>query len=180
MAQKAAKDQQKELLKKDQKHFLHPTSNPKQQAKSGASIVLKRGKGIYVEDIEGKRYMDGLSSLWNVHIGHGNEELANVSYEQMSTLAYASSFKGYSNPAAIELSEKLAEIAPDKLNSVFYTSGGSESNDTAFKLSRFYWEQVGKPEKKKIISLERSYHGVTIGHSRQPIYQHSIHFRDHT
>ncbi|MFB4161520.1 aspartate aminotransferase family protein [Geomicrobium sp. JSM 1781026] len=163
MAQKAAKDQQKELLKKDQKHFLHPTSNPKQQAKSGASIVLKRGKGIYVEDIEGKRYMDGLSSLWNVHIGHGNEELANVSYEQMSTLAYASSFKGYSNPAAIELSEELANIAPDKLNSVFYTSGGSESNDTAFKLSRFYWEQVGKPEKKKIISLERSYHGVTVG-----------------
>ncbi|EZH66136.1 aminotransferase [Bacillaceae bacterium JMAK1] len=153
----------KDLLKKDQKHFLHPTSNPKQQAKSGASIVLRRGQGIYLEDIEGKRYIDGLSSLWNVNVGHGNKELAQTAFEQMETLAYASSFKGYSNPSAINLSEKLAEIAPNGLNSVFFTSGGSESNDTAFKLSRFYWEQVGKPEKKKIISLERSYHGVTIG-----------------
>ncbi|HET7578610.1 MAG TPA: aspartate aminotransferase family protein [Bacillales bacterium] len=151
-----------ELAKLDKKHYIHPTTPPKAQAEQGPPIIFTKGKGIYADNTDGETYIDGLSMLWNVNLGHGQEELAETAKEQMMKMAYASSFKGFSNEPAIQLSEKLAELAPGDLNVVFYTSGGSESNDTAFKLSRFYWGLKGKPEKRKIIALQNSYHGVTI------------------
>jgi len=151
-----------ELTELDKKHYIHPTTPPKAQAEQGTPLIFEDGNGIYANSTNGERYIDGLSMLWNVNIGHGQKELAEAAKEQMSKMAYASSFKGYSNEPAIRLAEKLASIAPGDLNAVFYTSGGSESNDTAFKLSRFYWAQKGQPQKRKIIALQKAYHGVTV------------------
>lgn len=151
-----------ELVELDKKHFLHPSTNPKAFIDNGPAIIFAEGKGINVTSTEGKEYIDGMSMLWNVNLGHGNQELAEAGNSQLSTLACTSQFKGFSNEPAIRLAEKLAELAPGDLNSVFYTSGGSESNDTAFKLARFYWELKGKPTKRKFISLDNAYHGVTV------------------
>ncbi|WP_221568170.1 aspartate aminotransferase family protein [Alkalihalobacillus sp. TS-13] len=147
----------------DKRHYIHPTTNPKLFADNGPKLRFANGDGIYVSDAEGSQYIDGLSMLWNVNLGHGNEELAETAKEQMTKLAFSSSFAGFSNEPAVRLAEKLATMAPGDLNAVFYTSGGSESNDTAFKLSRFYWALKGMPQKRKIIALKQSYHGVTIG-----------------
>ncbi|GAA0428306.1 aspartate aminotransferase family protein [Lentibacillus halophilus] len=162
-----AKDQQvmgsttDELVELDKRHFIHPTSSPKAAAEEGPGIIFSEGNGIYVNNMEGEAYIDGMSMLWNVNVGHGQKELADAASEQMMKMAYSSAFKGFSNEPAIKLAEKLASMAPGDLNSVFFTSGGSESNDTAFKLSRFYWELKGQPNKKKIIGTKAGYHGVT-------------------
>lgn len=150
-----------ELVELDKRHFIHPTSDPKKAAEKGPDIIFADGQGIYANNLEGEAYIDGMSMLWNVNIGHGQKEIAEAAHEQMLKIAYSSAFKGYSSEPAIKLAEKLAALAPGDLNSVFYTSGGSESNDTAFKLSRFYWSLKGKPEKKKIIGMRDGYHGVT-------------------
>ncbi|WP_145523960.1 aspartate aminotransferase family protein [Virgibacillus sp. SK37] len=155
-------DKTARLVEWDKKHYIHPTTSAKAQATDGSPLIFSSGNGVYATSTDGERYLDGLAMLWNVNLGHGNKELAQAAYDQMMNMAYSSSFKGYSNEPAIELSKKLAEIAPGDLNSVFYTSGGSESNDTAFKLSRFYWELKGKPSKRKIIALNNAYHGVTV------------------
>ncbi|UFT99097.1 aspartate aminotransferase family protein [Radiobacillus kanasensis] len=151
-----------ELAELDKKYYLHPTTAPKAHAEQGPKIMFEKGNGVHVTDVYGDTYIDGVSMLWNVNLGHGQKELAEVAKEQMETLAYSSSFISYSNEPAVRLSEKLVSLAPGELNSVFYTSGGSESNDTAFKLARFYWELRGEPKKRKIIALENAYHGVTI------------------
>ncbi|WP_391122776.1 aspartate aminotransferase family protein [Psychrobacillus sp. L3] len=151
-----------ELAELDKKHFLHPATNPKALIDNGPPIIFAEGKGINVTSTDGVEYIDGMSMLWNVNLGHGNHELAEVGNSQLATLAYTSQFKGFSNEPAIRLAEKLAELAPGDLNSVFYTSGGSESNDTAIKLARFYWELKGKPAKRKFIALTNAYHGVTV------------------
>ncbi|USK60303.1 aminotransferase family protein [Peribacillus asahii] len=153
----------KELMELDKKHFIHPTSSIAQQQANGPSFIFTEGKGIYLTDITGKQVIDGMSSLWNVNIGHGREELAQVAQEQMSKLAFSSCFGTISNEPAIRLASKLASIAPGDLNAVFFTSGGSESNDTAFKLARHYWILKGQPNRQKIISRTKSYHGVAMG-----------------
>ncbi|MCL1694914.1 aspartate aminotransferase family protein [Lysinibacillus sp. BPa_S21] len=152
-----------ELSELDKKHYLHPTTPPRAHYLSGPSTIFTEGKGIYLKDIEGKERIDGVSMLWNVNLGYGNEELAEVAKQQMLKLSYSSSFSGQSNEPAILLAQKVASLAPGDLNVCFFTSGGSESNDTAFKLARFYWKVKGQPEKTKIISLEQSFHGVTVG-----------------
>ncbi|MDV2684089.1 aspartate aminotransferase family protein [Alkalihalophilus lindianensis] len=152
-----------ELAELDKKHYLHPTTVPKLHVENGPKLTFSEGEGIYVKCLNGESYIDGLSMLWNVNIGHGNKELAETAKAQMSKLAFSSSFAGFSNEPAVHLAEKLSTMAPGDLNSVFFTSGGSESNDTAFKLARFYWKLQGLPDKRKIIALKQSYHGVTIG-----------------
>ncbi|WP_342511390.1 aspartate aminotransferase family protein [Sporosarcina sp. FSL K6-1522] len=151
-----------ELVELDKQHFLHPATNPKAMVDNGPAIIFAEGKGVTVTSTEGKVYIDGMSMLWNVNLGHGNQELAEAGHQQLSTLACTSQFKGFSNEPAIRLAEKLASLAPGDLNSVFYTSGGSESNDTAIKLARFYWELKGKTTKRKFIALNNAYHGVTV------------------
>lgn len=151
-----------QLSELDKKYYLHPTTVPKWFQENGPKIIFKEGKGIRVTDMKGDTYIDGVSMLWNVNLGHGNQELAQAAYEQMKSIAYSSSFYGYSNPSAVRLAEKVVSIAPGDLSAIFYTSGGSESNDTAFKLARFYWNLKGQPTKKKIISITRSYHGATV------------------
>lgn len=152
-----------ELKTLDQKHFLHPTSSIEQQQTQGPAVIFTEGTGIYLKDIEGNVYIDGMSSLWNVNIGHGRQEIADVAKEQMSTLAFSSCFATFSNEPAIRLAAKIASLAPGDLNTVFFTSGGSEANDTAIKLARHYWLLKGQPKRQKIISRTHSYHGVAMG-----------------
>ncbi|MFC7392958.1 aspartate aminotransferase family protein [Scopulibacillus cellulosilyticus] len=159
----STKNRMKELAELDKKHYLHPTTPVKAHFEQGPPIIVSEGKGIYIKDVNGEEYIDGMSMLWNVNLGHGQKELAQAAQEQMSKLAYSSSFFGNSHERAIELAEKLATLTPGDLNVVFYTSGGSESNDSAFKLARYYWKVKGEPNRTKIIGLERAYHGTTLG-----------------
>lgn len=151
------------LIDLDKKHFIHPTSSLKQQNESGAPFIFTSGSGVYLTDTTGRKVLEGMASLWNVNVGYGRKELAEAAYEQMSQLAFTNSFSSMSNEPAIRLAAKLSELAPGNLNAVFFTSGGSESNDTAYKLARYYWKLKGFPEKKMIISQKKAYHGVNIG-----------------
>lgn len=152
-----------QLINWDKKHFIHPTTAIEQQQANGPSFIFTEGNGIYLTDITGRTVIDGMSSLWNVNIGHGNVELAEVAKGQMTKLAFTSSFATFSNEPAIQLAAKIASIAPGDLNAVFFTSGGSEANDTAIKLARHYWILKGQPNRQKIISRSKSYHGVAMG-----------------
>jgi putrescine aminotransferase len=154
----------KEILQDlDKKHFIHPTSSLKAQQEQGAPFIFTEGKGVYLTDISGKRVLEGMSSLWNVNVGYGRKELAEAARLQMEKLAFTNSFSSMSNEPAILLAAKLSEITPGDLSAVFFTSGGSEANDTAYKLARYYWKIKGYPEKTKIISRKKAYHGVNIG-----------------
>jgi putrescine---pyruvate transaminase len=146
-------------LETDHAHVIHPLYHPTahQQPK-----IWVEGKGSIVKDINGDEYLDGLSSLWNVNVGHGREELAKAAYEQMSSLAFFSSYTGATNLRTIELGEKLSTLTYPSINAFFFTSGGAESNESAFKTARFYWKALGKPDKVKIISRMKGYHGVTM------------------
>ncbi len=124
--------------------------------------MLKKGRYLF-NDTDGKVFIDAMSSLWNVNIGHGRKELAEAAKEQMEKLAYSSAFSTFSHEPAIRLAKKIADLAPPNLNAVFFTSGGSESNDSAIKLVRHYWKIQGQPLRNKIISLKRGYHGVAAG-----------------
>ncbi len=152
-----------ELVELDKKHFIHPTSNMKQLQEEGPAFIFTEGDGIYLKDVEGRTLIDSLSSLWNVNIGHGREELGEVAKEQMSKLAFTSTFSNWSQEPAIRLAAEIAKWTPGDLNATFFTSGGSEANDTAFKTVRHYWKINGRPEKKKIVSRKKSYHGVAMG-----------------
>jgi len=124
--------------------------------------VVVRGEGAEIIDASGKRYYDALSGLWNVHVGHGRRELADVAGEQMATLAFNNNYVGFTNVPSIQLAEKLSQIAYPNLNAVYFTTSGAESNESAFKTARFYWKLQGKPDKVKIISRRWGYHGVTM------------------
>src|SRR5690625_3304066 len=141
-----------EALKElDKKHFLHPITPLKDQQERGPDIIFKSAEGIRVQDVEGNEFIDGVSALWNVNVGYGRKELAEAASSQIQNLSYASSFFNQSHEVVIRLAEKLAEVAPGDLDVSFFTSGGSESNETAFKIVRHYWKLKGRPEKSKII-----------------------------
>jgi adenosylmethionine-8-amino-7-oxononanoate aminotransferase len=150
------------LRDQDIAHLLHPFTNLHQHAQSGPRVFVK-GNGATVTDADGKEYIDSLSQLWNVNIGHGRRELGEAALEQMSTLGYATIYGGFSNPTTIQLATKLAELAPGTLNTVYFTSGGGDANETAFKLSRLYWRMRGQPGRVKVIARQRGFHGLTIG-----------------
>lgn len=150
-----------ELVQRDASHLIHPLHQPGVHQQYGP-IILDRGEGALMWDVNGREYIDGLAGLWNVVVGHGRRELAEAAAEQMSRLAYCSSYTGQSNVPAIRLASRLAEISYPSLNTTFFTSGGAESNESAFKLARFYWKRLGKRDKVKIISRFHAYHGVTI------------------
>ena len=150
------------LIEQDIAHMLHPVTNLHRHAQTGP-LVIARGEGSRVWDTDGKEYLDGFAGLWNVNVGHGRTELADAAREQMARLAFQPTFFGIATPPAIELSTKLAEMMPGPINHFQFTSGGSESNETAFKIARYYWSITGKPEKVKIISRLMGYHGIATG-----------------
>ena len=151
---------QQRALAADKAHLLHPLHHPTTVAHSR---IWVEGRGAIIKDAEGREYIDGLSGLWNVHVGHGRKELAEAAAAQMTTLAYASSYAGSTNHRAIELAERLSELAYPSINAFYFTSGGAEATDTSIKTARFYWKAVGRPEKIKVISRMRAYHGLTLG-----------------
>ncbi|MGH2353595.1 MAG: aspartate aminotransferase family protein [Chloroflexota bacterium] len=149
-----------ELADLDRAFLLHPQHHP---ADHTEPVIFARGEGAILWDVRERRYIDGLSCLWNVNVGHGRQELAEAAQRQMERLAFVNSYVGSSNEPAITLATRLAKLAPVGLNTTFFTTGGAESNDTAFKTARFYWHLQGRPEKTKIISRLNGYHGVTVG-----------------
>ncbi len=147
------------LVKEDQDHLIHPLHHPSDHLEP---MIYVRGRGAVLTDIQGREYIDGLAGLWNVNVGHGRAELAQAAAEQMSELAYFSGYSGSSNVPAIQLAAKLISLAYPNMQGVFFTSGGAESNESAFKTARFYWKARGKPGKVKIIARALAYHGVTL------------------
>jgi adenosylmethionine-8-amino-7-oxononanoate aminotransferase len=124
--------------------------------------VIVRGSGPYVFDSRGRRYLDGLSGLFVSQVGHGRTELAEAAARQASELAYFPLWS-YAHPQAIELSERLADLAPGDLNRVFFTTSGSEAVESAWKLAKQYFKLTGQPERYKVLSRDIAYHGTSMG-----------------
>jgi adenosylmethionine-8-amino-7-oxononanoate aminotransferase len=148
-----------QVLRADREHLIHPLYHPTDH---NQPLVIVRGEGAEVIDARGKRYFDALSGLWNVNVGHGRTDLAQVAAEQISTLAFNNNYVGFANIPSAELAEKLVSLAYPNLNAVYFTTAGAESNESAFKTARFFWKLVGKPDKVKVISRHWGYHGVTM------------------
>lgn len=146
-------------LATDQAHLMHPLHHPSAYP---ATRVWVKGQGARITDATGREYLDGLAGLWNVNIGHGRRELGEAALKQMSTLAFHSAYAGGTNEPAIRLAELMSTIAYPSINTFFFTSGGAESSESSFKTARFYWKALGKPDKIKVISRHRAYHGLTL------------------
>ena len=147
----------------DVRHHLSPFADYKSlKQDEGGSRIITQAEGIYLTDSEGHRLLDGMAGLWCVNVGYGRAELAEAAYRQMLELPYYNTFFKTATPPAVELSEKLAEIAPAGLNRAFFGSSGSESNDSVVRLVRRYWNLRGQPEKSHIVSRTYAYHGSTM------------------
>lgn len=147
-----------DLIASDKKHLIHSLHHP---IDTNEPFVCTSAKGIMIRDDQGREYIDGLSGLWNVNIGHGRAEMAEATADQMKTLAYFSGYAGSTTVPAIQLAERLIQLAPH-MSAVFFTSGGAEANESAFKTARYYWKARGKSGKTNIISRIYGYHGVTL------------------
>ena len=150
------------LQQTDARHHFHPFSDNHELAQIGTRII-DRAEGVYIYDIDGNRILDGMSGLWNVAVGYDRKEIIDAITKQLHRLPYYNTFFKTSHMPAIELSELLAEISPPQFNRVFYTSSGSEANDTIIRMVRTYWATKGEPERQVIIGRWNGYHGSTIG-----------------
>jgi 4-aminobutyrate--pyruvate transaminase len=140
---------------------VHGFTNLRHLPKTGP-IVVERGKGVYVWDTSGKRYLEGMAGLWCTALGYGNEEMAETAREQVSKLSFAHLFAARSHDPGVALAEKIKELSPAPASHVFFGCSGSEANDSQIKLTWYYNNARGKPEKKKIIGRQMGYHGVTL------------------
>jgi putrescine aminotransferase len=154
--------QAKALQQQDKAHLVHGFVPLSMHQERGMPIFVK-GEGVYLWDTDGKRYLDGLASLWNVHVGHGRKEINRAVAAQMDQLAFAPTLIGPTSAPTVRLATKLTKIAPKGLSRVIFTSGGSESNETMIRLVRAYWKAKGKPKKTKFITLNQGYHGTSSG-----------------
>jgi 4-aminobutyrate--pyruvate transaminase len=149
------------LAARDVETLVHPYTNLAAIRDTGP-LVLERGHGVHVYDSDGKAYIEGMAGLWCTALGYGNEELVEAAASQMRKLPFGHLFTGRSHDPAIELAEKLKEIAPVPISKVLFCNSGSEANDSQIKLVWYMNNALGRPRKKKIISRVRAYHGVTI------------------
>jgi 4-aminobutyrate--pyruvate transaminase len=149
------------LATRDVETLIHPYTQLAAFRETGP-LVLERGEGVWVYDSEGKPYIEGMAGLWCTALGYSNEELVEAARAQMMRLPFTHLFSGRSHDPAIELAEKLKEIAPVPISKVFFTSSGSEANDSQVKLVWYMNNALGRPRKKKIIARLKGYHGVTI------------------
>jgi len=149
----------------DSAHFIHPFTDHAGLASRGARVIT-RADNIYVWDSEGAKILDAMSGLWCVNAGYGRKELADAAYQQMMTLPFYNSFFNTTNVPAVQLATKLASLAPTvggrSFQHVFFCSSGSESNDTNVRMVRRYWDLLGQPQRKVIISRNNAYHGSTM------------------
>jgi len=149
------------LESRDAAFVLHPYTNASRHLKDGP-LVMTRGEGIHIFDNEGNKYIEGLGGLFCASLGFSEQRLVDAATRQMKELPFYHSFGGKSHETAIELADRLIQLSPVPMSKVFFASSGSEANDTAMKLVWYYHNAIGMPEKKKIISRMRAYHGVTI------------------
>ena len=138
--------------------IVYPTTN----LKHVEQLNIVRGDGVYVYDDSGKEYLEGLAGLWCASLGYGNAELIEAITDQLKTLSYSHMFGGRTHNVVIQLAEQLSDMLPVKNSKIFFANSGSEANDSHIKMLRYYFNVTGEPQKKKIIALERSYHGVTV------------------
>ena len=145
----------------EKKYFINPYTNLKDIRKYG-SLIIEKGRGIYVYDENNNKYIEGLAGLWCVALGFNNKRLIKAANKQLNLLPNYHSFTGKVPLTTLKLSEELVKISPKSLTKVLYANSGSESNDTAIKMAWYYQNALGRTKKKKIISRYRGYHGVTI------------------
>jgi 4-aminobutyrate--pyruvate transaminase len=149
------------LATRDVETLVHPYINLAKFRETGP-LIIERAKGVHVYDSDGKSYIEAMAGLWCTSLGYGNEELVEAAASQMRKLSFAHLFTGKSHDPAIELAEKLKEIAPVPISKVFFCGSGSEANDTQIKLVWYLNNALSRPQKKKIVSRVKAYHGVTI------------------
>lgn len=149
------------LAARDIAYYFHPATNARRHETVGP-MVIERGQGVHVYDDQGKEYIEGLAGLWSVAVGFGEERLVQAAAAQMRKLPFYHSFSHKSHPAAVALAERLVRMAPGPMSKAHFTSSGSEANDLAIKMIWYYNNALGRVDKKKIISRQRAYHGVSI------------------
>ncbi len=151
----------REVQTLDSAHYMHPFTDHKALASKGARVII-RGEGVYIWDSEGNKIFDGMSGLWCVNVGYGRKELVAAAAEQMEVLPYYNSFFQTTNVPAVQLADRIIGLAGERFSHVFYSSSGSESNDTIVRMVRHYWTTLGQPERSVIISRKNAYHGSTM------------------
>jgi len=145
----------------DRQYFFHPFTHARDHERTGP-LTMVSGRGSTLVDAQGKEYLDAMAGLWCVNIGYGNEEMADALAAQTRQLAYYHTFASMGNEPVARLAHRLVSDAPGDMAKVFFGNSGSDANDTQVKLVWYYNNVLGRPEKKKIISRERGYHGVTV------------------
>ncbi|MBE9539138.1 MAG: aminotransferase class III-fold pyridoxal phosphate-dependent enzyme [Proteobacteria bacterium] len=150
------------LVRSDRDHHIHPFSSPRRVREEGLRRLTVRTEGVYQVDNHGNRYIDAVSGLACVNIGYGREDMADAISQAIRTISFHPVFWECSNPYSAALVEKLNEVTPEYMTHFFFANSGSEANDTAIKLVRWFWKLQGKPEKKHIISREMAYHGMNL------------------
>lgn len=165
LVRRAEQHDTKAIQALDSAHYIHPFTDHGDLATRGARVITQ-AQGIYIWDSEGHKILDAMSGLWCVNAGYGRKELADAAYQQLMTLPYYNSFFQTTNVPAVQLAAKLAALAPEvrgrKFEHVFFSSSGSESNDTNVRLVRRYWDLMGQPQRKTIIGRHNAYHGSTM------------------
>lgn len=151
----------KKLQEKDLKYVWHPCSQMKDYEKF-PPIVIEKGKGVFLEDIEGKKYLDAVSSWWVNLFGHSNQRISDALYNQANSLEHVI-FANFTHKPAIELCERIVSLTPDRLQKVFFGDNGSSAIEIALKLSFQYHQQIGKTKKTRFVNISDAYHGETIG-----------------
>ena len=150
-----------DLIKKDLKYVWHPFTQMKDY-ETDEPIIIDRGKGVYLWDLKGNKYIDGISSWWVNTLGHSHPRLNEALKKQAEKIEHVL-LAGFSHEPAIELAERLVNLTPPEITKVFYSDNGSTAVEVALKMAYQYWQQVGFPEKSKFIALKNSYHGDTLG-----------------
>ncbi|WP_044874652.1 aspartate aminotransferase family protein [Pseudomonas sp. LFM046] len=140
---------------------IHSQTNLSIHEQVGPTVMV-RGEGVYTWDDKGKRYLDAMSGMWSAALGYSEERLVHAALRQMQELPYHQNFAHRSTEPAIQLAERLIQLAPVPMSKVLFACSGSEANDTAIKLAWYYWSAVGQPQRRKIISRNRAYHGTTV------------------
>ncbi len=147
---------------RDLRHHVHPFTSHREMTDEGGPLVITRARGSTLWDSDGKRYIDGMAGLWCMNLGYGRDELVEAASRQMRELPYYNTFFKTTTPVIAELAADLAGIAPAGLDRAFFANSGSEANDTNIRLARTYWQRLGQPSRRAIISRQYAYHGSTI------------------
>ena len=150
-----------QLQQQDAAHHLHPFTDFKEYAEQPGRIITK-AEGIYIEDSDGNKILDGMSGLWCCNLGYSQPKIAEAVYQQIQKLPFYNNFFQCANEPSVTLASRLADITPNRFTHVFFTNSGSEANDTNLRIIRRYWDLLEKPNKRIILSRTNAYHGSTI------------------